>query len=179
EGPPLAVTILLAAFLTLVWLRPPDLKRRLLQLGLPLLGLAAGYLPWRLFAALLHLEMGADHVQSFYPQQFLTAIASLAKALINPFYFGLLWPALVLALIFSGRRLWRSPRVFLAFFIGGNLLAILIAYGVAPTAPDEFADYVRATLDRLLLHLTPVAALLIGEGIKDLGAGQGPVSSEQ
>jgi hypothetical protein len=33
--------------------------------------------------------------------------------------------------------------------------------------------YVLATLDRLLLHLTPVAALVLGEGLKEVGAGQG------
>lgn len=179
EGPPLAVTVLLAAVLTLVWLRPPDLKSRLLKLGIPILGLAAGYLPWRLFAAWRQLEVGADHVQNIYLHQFLAAISYLCKALIDPFYFGLLWPGLALALIFCGRSLWRSPRLFLALFIGGNLLAILLAYGVAPTAPDEFAGYVRNTLDRLLLHITPVAALLVGEGIKDLGGGQGGVSGER
>jgi hypothetical protein len=173
EGPPLAGTILLAAALTIIWLRPPDLKGRLLKLGIPLLGLAAGYLPWRLYAALLHLEMGADHVQSLYPQQFLEGASYLLTALIDPFYFGLLWPSLALALIFSGRGLWRSPRLFLVLFLGGNLLAILVAYGVAPTSAAEFPSYVRATLDRLLLHLTPVAALLVGEGVKELGGGPG------
>lgn len=173
EGLPLAGTILLAGALTLAWLRPPDLKARILHLGIPLLGLAAGYLPWRLFAALRHLEVGADHIQNLYPHQFLQASWYLGGALVDPFYFGLLWPALALALVFSGRALWRSPRLFLALFLGGNLLAILIAYGVAPTSPEEFASYVRATLDRLLLHLTPVAALLVGEAMKDLGGGPG------
>ncbi|MEW6659072.1 MAG: hypothetical protein AB1424_10455 [Thermodesulfobacteriota bacterium] len=171
EGPPLAVTILLAAVLTLAWLRPPDLKGRLLNLGIPILGLAAGYLPWRLFAAWRHLEMGADHIQDLYPQQFLQATSYLLNALADPFYFGFLWPGLVLALIFCGRSLWRSPRLFLALFIGGNLLAILVAYGVAPTSAEEFPNYVRATLDRLLLHITPVAALVVGEGVKELGGG--------
>ena len=39
---------------------------------------------------------------------------------------------------------------------------------MAPTAAAEFPGYVRATLDRLLLHLTPVAALLLALGLKDL-----------
>ena len=50
EGPPLAATLLLAAALTLAWLRPPGTWRRLLLLSLPLAGLVLGYLPWRLFA---------------------------------------------------------------------------------------------------------------------------------
>jgi hypothetical protein len=173
EGPPLAATVLLAAALTLAWLRPPDLKARFLGLGLPLLGLAAGFLPWRLFAAWRHLEMGADHIQGLYPQQFLEAASYLLTALADPFNFGVLWPGLVLALIFCGRSLWLSPRLFLALFLGGNLLAILVAYGVAPTSAAEFDMYVRATLDRLLLHITPVAALLIGEGVEELGRGPG------
>ena len=182
EGPPLAGTVLLAAALTLAWLRPPDLRRRFLGLGLPLAGLAAGLLPWRLFTALRHLEVGADHIRNFYPHQFLEASYYLLTALVDPFLFGLLWPALLLAAIFCGRSLWRTPRLFLALFLGGNLLAILIAYGVAPTSADEFITYVRATLDRLLLHLTPAAALLIGEGMKELGGGpvdRQAVSSEQ
>jgi hypothetical protein len=52
--------------------------------------------------------------------------------------------------------------------VGGNLLGIILAYAVAPTAAAEFPAYVRATLDRLLLHLTPVAALLLVLGLKDL-----------
>lgn len=172
EGPPLAGTILLAAGLTLVWLRPPDWKTRLLKLGIPILGLAAGFLPWRLFAALRHLEMGADHVRNIYPHQFLESAFYLLRALIDPFFFGFLWPGLALALIFAGRGLWRSGRLFLALFVGGNLLAILVAYGVAPTSAAEFDMYVRATIDRLLLHITPVAALLVGEGVKEFRAGQ-------
>jgi hypothetical protein len=166
EGPPLAGTILLAAFLTLVWLRPPDWKTRVLKLGIPVLGLAAGFLPWRLFAAFRHLEMGADHVRNLYPHQLLESVSYLLRALIDPFFFGFLWPAAALALVFSGRGLWRSPRLFPALFLGGNLLAVLVAYAVAPTSAAEFDMYVRATIDRLLLHITPVAALLVGEGVK-------------
>jgi hypothetical protein len=170
EGPPLAATLILAAALTLVWLRPPGLLKHLKGLALLLAGLAAGYLPWRLFAQGQNLEMGADHIQGFYPQQLWQGFFYLLGGLGNPFYFGLLWPALLLALLFAGRRLWRSPRLFLALFLGGNLLAILLAYAVAPTSAQEFPSYVRATLDRLLLHLTPVAALLLGVGFKDLGS---------
>ena len=168
EGPPLAATILLAAVLTLAWLRPPGTKRRLLLLGLPLAGLVLGYLPWRLFAIHQNLQIGADHIQGFYPHQFVLAISYLAAALIQPYYFGLLWPAVLLAGLAAGRRLWTSPTLFLALFLGGNLLAVILAYGVAPTSAAEFPSYVRATLDRLLLHLTPTAALLLALGLKEL-----------
>lgn len=173
EGPPLAATLILAAALTLLWLRPAHWLRRLSYLAVPLAGLIAGYLPWRLFAVQQKLEIGADHIQSFYPQQLVKAVLYLLGGLAEPFYFGFLWPALALALIFAGSRLWRSPRLFLALFVGGNLLAILLAYAVAPTAAAEFPAYVRATLDRLLLHFTPVAALLLALGLKDLDHGSG------
>ncbi len=168
EGPPLAATVILAAVLTLAWLRPPGTWRRLCSLSLPLAGLALGYLPWRLFISQQHLELGADHIQNIYPQQLVQASAYLAAALINPYFFGFLWPAVLLAVIAVGRRLWTSPAFFLLLFLGGNLLAILLAYTVAPTSPAEFPSYVRASLDRLLLHLTPSAALLLALGLKYL-----------
>ncbi len=168
EGPPLAATLLLAAALTLLWLRPVRWPRRLGLLSIPLAGLAAGYLPWRLFAMQQQLQIGADHIQNFYPHQFLKAIGYLLAGLLNPFYFGFIWPALALALILTGRRLWRSPRLFLVLFLGGNLAVIILAYAMAPTSAAEFPFYIRATLDRLLLHLTPVATLLLALGLKDL-----------
>jgi hypothetical protein len=168
EGPPLAATLLLAAALTLAWLRPEQWFRRLGYLTVPLAGLIVGYLPWRLFAVQQKIEIGSDHIQSFYPHQLVKAVFYLLAGLAEPFYFGLLWPALALAFILAGARLWRSPRLFLALFIGGNLAAILLAYAVAPTAAAEFPAYVRATLDRLLLHLTPVVALFLALGLRDL-----------
>jgi hypothetical protein len=169
EGPPLAASLILAAVLSLLWLRPPRWPGRLGQMLIPLAGLAAGYLPWRIYSWQQQLEIGADHVQGFYPQQFFAAIASLAAALTQPYYFGFLWPALLLALLLSGRRLKASPGLFLALFIGGNLLAIVLAYGVAPTSAAEFPRYVEATLDRLLLHIAPVAALLLAWGLNEGG----------
>ncbi len=169
EGAPLAGTILLAAGLTLVWLRPPHLTRRLGSLAWPFLGMFLGYLPWRLFMASQGIETGSDHILGFYLQQLFQAVPALLIALINPTLFGILWPTAALALIFSGKKMLTTPRLFMALFLGGNFLAILLAYAVAPTSPFEFPMYLRATLDRLLLHLTPVATLLVGEGVKDVG----------
>ncbi len=168
EGPPLAATLLLAAALTLLWLRPSRWLRRLGALSVPLAGLLVGYLPWRLFIVHQKIEIGADHIQNFYPHQLVQAVYYLLAGLGNPFYFGFLWPALALALVLAGRRLWRSPRLFLVLFVAGNLAAIILAYAVAPTAAAEFPAYVRATLDRLLLHLSPTAALLLAQALKDL-----------
>ncbi len=175
EGPPLAASLMLAAALSLVWLRPPRWPRRLGLLIIPLAGLAAGYLPWRLYSLRQHLEIGADHMQGFYPQQFFAAIGYLAEGLAQPFYFGFLWPAVLLALILAGRRLWTTPALLPALFVGGNLLAIILAYAVAPTAAAEFPRYVEATLDRLILHIAPTAALLLVWGLnqKDVPAAAG------
>ncbi|MCG2802909.1 MAG: hypothetical protein L6311_12540, partial [Cellulomonas sp.] len=144
EGPPLAATLLLAAALTLAWLRPARWVRRLTQLSVPLVGLVVGYLPWRLFIVQQQLEIGADHIQGFYPHQMVKAIYYLLAGLLQPYYFGFLWPALALALILAGNRLWRSPMLFLALFVGGNLAAVILAYAVAPTGAAEFPAYVRA-----------------------------------
>lgn len=173
EGPPLAGSILLAAGLTLIWLRPPQLGRRLAPLIWPFLGMFLGYLPWRLFMASQGIETGSDHVLGFYPQQLFQALPSFLWALVNPTLFGILWPATAVALVLCGKKLFNTPKLFLALFLGGNFLAILLAYALAPTSPFEFHLYLRATVDRLLLHLTPVAALLVGEGLKELGGGTG------
>lgn len=173
EGPPLAGSILLAAGLTLLWLRPPHLTRRLASLIWPLGGLFLGYLPWRLFMASQGIETGADHILGFYPQQLFQALPTFLWTLVNPTFFGILWPTTALALVLSGKKFFTTPRLFLLLFLGGNFLAILLAYAVAPTSPAEFHMYVLATLDRLLLHLTPVAALAIGEGLKEVGGGPG------
>ncbi|MGQ9689238.1 MAG: hypothetical protein ACUVXF_10690 [Desulfobaccales bacterium] len=165
EGLPLAGSIILAATITLLWLRPAGLGRRLASLTWPLVGLLAGYLPWRLFAAAHGIEIGADHILGFYPQQLLQALGPFLLALINPFYFGLLWPVTGLALGVLGKKIFTTPRLYLALFLGGNFLAILLAYAVAPTSPFEFHLYLRATLDRLLLHLTPLAAMLVGDAV--------------
>lgn len=172
EGQPLAGSILLAAGLTLLGLRPPRLGRRLASLAWPLGGMFLGYLPWRLFMASQGIETGADHVLGSYPHQLFQAFPTFLWALVNPTLFGILWPTTIVALIVFKQKLFTTPKVFLALFLGGNFVAILLAYAVAPTSPAEFQMYVLATLDRLLLHLTPLAALAIGEGLKELGEGQ-------
>ena len=172
EGPPLAGTILLAAALTLLWLRPPRLTRRLAALAWPLAGFLLGYLPWRLFARFHGIETGSDHILGFYASQLFKAAPAMLVVLVNPTLFGILWPATAVALVCSGKKIFTTPRLFLALFLAGNFLAILLAYAVAPTSPAEFHLYLRATIDRLLLHLTPAAALLLGEGVKLLMAGR-------
>ncbi|MDI6853439.1 MAG: hypothetical protein QME75_07550 [Deltaproteobacteria bacterium] len=197
EGPPLAGTIILAAALALITLRPPSWPRCLPALAWPLGGVLLGYLPWRLFMRLHHIETGSDHLLGFYPQQLFQALPVVLKGLFFPKFFGVLWPAALASLVLlakkppaatispsqagpvpahggglwlTARPLFAPPTLFLALFLGGNLVAILLGYAVAPTSAEEFPFYVRATLDRLLLHITPAAALIIGEGLRHLEA---------
>lgn len=164
EGAPLAATFILAAALTLLWLRPASLPRRLASLTWPAGGILLGTLPWRLYMRAHHLEVGSDHILSFFPHQFVWAMPALGKILALPVAFGVLWWATLAAAITLGRRLFTSPPLFLALTLAGNLLAILLGYALAPTSAEEFPLYVRATLDRLLLHIAPWPPCWWGRG---------------
>ena len=111
EGPPLAGTILLAAALTLLWLRPPHLTRRLAALAWPLAGFLLGYLPWRLFARFHGIETGSDHILGFYFSQLFKAAPAMLVALVNPTLFGILWPATAIALACSGKKIFTTPQI--------------------------------------------------------------------
>jgi hypothetical protein len=160
EGWPLALIMFLAAGLTLAWLRPPRFFRRFLSLLLMALGGWCFSLPWRLFVGLQGLEMGGDHIGGFYLQQLLLGIWAVLKALIWIPYFGVLWPAIFLSLILTGRSLLSTPRLFLGLLVAGNLAAVALAYSLVPASPAEFPFYMRATVDRLLLHVAPASALI-------------------
>ena len=169
EGPPLAATLILAAALTLAWLRPDALAPPPGPVcPSPWPGWWRAISPGGSSRCSSNWKSAPTTSRAFIPTRWSQAIYYLLAGLLSPYYFGFLWPALALALILAGRRLWRSPMLFLALFVGGNLAAIILAYAVAPTAAAEFPAYVRATLDRLLLHLTPVAALLLALGLKTL-----------
>lgn len=162
EGWPLALILFLAAALGLLWLRPPQWGRRLLALGLIL---AAAFLltcPWRLFLAQHGIVAGTDHLGSFSGRQLGLGLLRLLQALVWPSYFGLWWPVLLLAYLFCGRQLWTTPLLFLVLQTLGNLAAVALAYALVPASPAEFPLYIRATMDRLLLHFVPASGLLYG-----------------
>jgi len=160
EGWPLVMITFLAAFLTLIWLRPSHLARRLVTLLL--LGVGGWFftLPWRRFVALQGLEVGTDHIGGLFLQQAVAGLWSLLSALVWPPYFGLLWPAIFVSFILAGRTLWRTPLLFLGLLLAGNLAGIVLAYALVPASPAEFPLYIRATVDRLLLHCAPAVALI-------------------
>jgi hypothetical protein len=169
EGWPLVLITFLAAGLTLVWLRPPRLSRRLLSLLLMGSGGWFFSLPWRLFVGLQGLEVGGDHIGGFYLQQFLLGVWLVFKALVWIPYFGLLWPAIFLSFILAARSFWHTPALFLGLLVTGNLTAIALAFGLVPASPAEFPLYVRATVDRLLLHVAPASALIFSVPLSALG----------
>ena len=102
EGWPLVLITFLAAGLTLLWLRPPQLLKRLASLTLMGLGSWFFTIPWRLFVSWRGIEVGSDHIGGFYLHQFLQGIWPVLKALIWVPYFGLLWPAIFLSFILAG-----------------------------------------------------------------------------
>jgi hypothetical protein len=161
EGWPLVLITLLAAGLTLLWLRPPQLFRRMLSLML--LGAGGWFfsLPWLFYVGLQGLKVGGDHIGRFSLHQLCLGVWSVLKALVWIPYFGLLWPALLLSFIPAGRSLLRTPMLFLGLLVAGNLTAIALAYAIVPASPGEFPMYVRATVDRLLLHVAPASVLIL------------------
>ncbi len=169
EGWPLVLITFLAGGLALLWLRPPRLVTRLWHLVL--MGLGGWFLtiPWRLFVGMQGLEVGGDHVGGFYLQQFTHGFVLLLRALVWIPYFGLLWPAIFLSFILAGRALFRTSWIFLGLFVAGNLAALALAYGLVPASPAEFPFYVRATVDRLLLHMAPASALILAVPLASAG----------
>jgi hypothetical protein len=161
EGWPLVMITFLAAFLTLVWLRPPQTLKRILSLVLMGLGGWFFSLPWRWFVALQGMESGTDHIGGLYLHQIFLGAWFVLKALVWIPYFGLLWPTIFLSFILAGWSLVRTPVLFLGLFVAGNLAAIALAYALVPASPAEFPMYVRATVDRLLLHVAPASCLII------------------
>ncbi len=160
EGWPLVLIMVLAAMLTLVWLRPAGFGKKISAVLLMGLGGWLLALPWRQFVHLQGWDVGLDHVGGFYPEQFLWGGWLVLQALVWPPYFGLLWPAVLLSFILAWRSLLNAPVLFLVLLVAGNLAATVLAYAIVPTSAAEFPLYVRATVDRLLLHAAPVSALI-------------------
>jgi len=161
EGWPLVLILVLAAVLTLLWLRPPRFGSKIGRVLLMGMGGWFISLPWRQFVHFHGWEVGLDHVGGFYSHQLVQGAGLVLKALIWIPYFGLLWPAIILSLILSGRALLKTPVLFLALLVAGNLAAVVLAFAIVPTSAAEFPLYVRATVDRLLLHVAPSCALAL------------------
>lgn len=160
EGWPLVLILILAAIFTLAWLRPPGYGKKISSALVMGLGGWLLALPWRQFVHLQGWDVGLDHVGGFYPEQFLLGAGLVLQALFWLPYFGLLWPSIFLSFILTARSLLSTPVLFLALLVAGNLAATVLAYAIVPTSATEFPLYVRATVDRLLLHVAPASALI-------------------
>lgn len=174
EGWPLVLVLLLAALLALIWLRPPDFGRKM---GVVLLIGLAGFLltlPWRQFVHLQGWDVGLDHVGGFYPEQLVLGSWFVLQAVVYIPYFGLLWPCILLSFLVAGRAVLHTPVVFLALLVAGNLAATVLAYAIVPTSAAEFPLYIRATVDRLLLHAAPASALIFAVPLAGGLAGSRP-----
>ncbi|OPX19457.1 MAG: hypothetical protein BZ151_09165 [Desulfobacca sp. 4484_104] len=161
EGWPLVMINFMAAALTLLWLGPSDRGRKFAALAGSSFLTMLFYLPWRYFCLTHQMIVGADHVGGFSPAQFWHAIIYLLQALFWPPYFGLFWPVVILAGVRWSREALYSPGLFLVLVTLGNLAAIVLAYAMVPASVAEFPLYMRATVDRLLLHGVPVSGLLL------------------
>jgi hypothetical protein len=84
------------------------------------------------------------------------AIAGLlARELIRPGHWGLLWPAFGVTLMLSLRRLRDSSECFLA----GAVLVPMGVFGASFifSAWPQFAEHIGTALPRLLIPLAPIA----------------------
>lgn len=161
EGWTLVLVNFFAAMITLLWLWPPGREKKFVYLTLAGLAALLFYLPWWWFCQMHQMNIGSDHLAGLYPPQLFQAVWYLLRALVWPPYFGLFWPIIFLAWGWQGRGVLNSPLLFIGLITLGNLTAVLLAYAVVPTSAAEFPLYVRATIDRLLLHFGPVSGLLL------------------
>jgi hypothetical protein len=72
---------------------------------------------------------------------------------------GVFWVMLIVAGIAGWRRLGRGDVALLWILLGLHLLIYVPAYVVTPWNLEEL---MRTTIDRLLMHAAPVAAILMG-----------------
>lgn len=82
----------------------------------------------------------------------------LARELVLPGHWGLLWPAFAMTLVLSTRRLRDVSEQFLlgAVLIPMGLYTLVFVFSAWPV----FTDHVRTALPRLLISLAPVALLV-------------------
>ncbi len=72
---------------------------------------------------------------------------------------GIFWFVLAAAAIVGWRRFRRGEVILLWILLGLHLLVYVLAYMVTPW---DLQTLMRTTIDRLLMHAAPVAAMLIG-----------------
>jgi hypothetical protein len=120
---------------------------------------------WRLFLQLVN-SPGLD---DFMPLTFQTLVANVGRipaianwlmreALFWP-YWGLFWPALVIALVLPGARLQTDERALLAASIAVPFTIYSSLYIFSSWTP--FTRHLNSSMPRLMVHLTLVGILAI------------------
>jgi hypothetical protein len=84
-------------------------------------------------------------------------LLAMTKEFINFQNWSILWIVFLIALIFSWRRIATIKLFVLVFFL--QLLSYFIVYMITPGDP---VYRVEGTIDRLCIHLAPLAVLIIG-----------------
>ena len=170
EGWPLVLITFLAGGLTLSLAAAAPACQQALALSADGAGRLAFYHPLAAVCRFAGYGGGGRPRRRFLPPRSSpTEFVLLLRALVWIPYFGLLWPAIFLSFVLAGRALFRSPCIFLGLFVAGNLAALALAYGLVPASPAEFPFYVRATVDRLLLHMAPASALILAVPLASAG----------
>ncbi|HEY1923129.1 MAG TPA: hypothetical protein VGG44_10305, partial [Tepidisphaeraceae bacterium] len=72
---------------------------------------------------------------------------------------GIFWFVLAIAVVVGWKRLGRGEVILLWVLLGLHISAYVPAYLVTPW---DLETLMRTTIDRLLMHAAPVAAMLIG-----------------
>jgi 4-amino-4-deoxy-L-arabinose transferase-like glycosyltransferase len=173
EGLALAIIVLIATAL----FAARDNWRQVLPAAL--LGMLV-LLPWLILRQGLP-STHEDYGSRLEPRLFLTNLHRLdpilraaARQVVNVQAFGLLWPMIIPLMLFGGRGLARTPaaRVLLAVLVAQAIVYLLMFV----VSPWELDALLNTALDRLVLHLTPAAALLAAACWRELfGAPRGPI----
>ena len=135
-------------------------------------GIAAGVVVPSLvmrYALGVESDLGVPAVASLLPlarERLWPITTALAGELFSPSRvartWNVAWYLLTGVVIVHGRALWRSLLRYPALLIVGQIAVYL---GVYIITPHDLGWHVGTSLDRLLLHLYPLALLLIGWGI--------------
>jgi hypothetical protein len=84
---------------------------------------------------------------------------------------NLSWYLLVLVSLLRGRALWRSPLRYPVLLIGGTVFVYVFIYAITPY---DVTWHLGTSLDRLILHVYPLALCTIGWGLAGITSGSAP-----
>jgi hypothetical protein len=83
----------------------------------------------------------------------------MAKEVLNWNAWGILWPVFLLALVLPGSKTRTQVRLLLAVVVLVPVIVYMGSYVLSSW--DPFLDHVKYSLPRLMLHVTPLALLVV------------------